>query len=155
MSQIDRTRRIALQTLLLGAAGAAVAACGGKSPAPAASTAPAADAPPPSTPAAAPAAPPADTAAATPPAAAPTAAPAGGPLPAVDPKDPQAVALGYVTDASTLDPAKNAPYQPGHRCATCVQYKGAADSTEGPCAIFAGRSVKAAGWCKVWVAKPA
>lgn len=150
MSQNEISRRVALQTLLLGAAGAAVAGCGGKESAPAASATP----PPAAEPA--PAAAPAAEAPAAAPAAAPAeSAAATGPLPALDPKDPQAVALGYVTDASTLDPAKHPPFQPGRLCGNCVQFKGAAGDAQGPCGIFAGKSVVAAGWCKVWAPKPA
>lgn len=142
MNQYEISRRIALRTLLLGAAGAAVAACGGsKEATPAASAPPAEPAPAPATAA---------------PEAAPAAEPAAaGPLPALDPKDPQAVALGYVTDASTLDPSKNPPFAPGRHCANCVQFKGAATDAQAPCGIFAGKSVAAAGWCKVWAPKPA
>lgn len=147
MNQNEISRRIALRTLLLGAAGAAVAACGGsKESAPTAAT-----------PTAEPAATPAPTteAPAAAPAGAEPAQAAAGTLPPLDPKDPQAVALGYVTDATTLDPAKHPPYQPGRNCANCVQFKGAATDAQAPCGIFAGKSVAAAGWCKVWAPKPA
>jgi hypothetical protein len=35
-----------------------------------------------------------------------------------------------------------------------MQYTGKAGSAAGPCNIFAGKDVAAAGWCKVWVLKP-
>jgi hypothetical protein len=75
-------------------------------------------------------------------------------LPPLDPKDPTAAALGFVTDATKVDAAANATYKPNQKCSTCAQYQGkAADATAG-CTIFAGKSVPAGGWCKVWAAKP-
>src|ERR1700733_715674 len=56
-----------------------------------------------------------------------TAAAAG--LPPLDPKDPTAQALGYTSDATKGD-------------------------ASGGCNIFAGKSVTAGGWCKVWAQKP-
>ncbi len=76
-------------------------------------------------------------------------------LPALDPKDPTAQALGFVTDASKVDAAANATYKPTQKCSNCAQFLGKpADATAG-CNIFAGKSVPAGGWCKVWAAKPA
>lgn len=76
-------------------------------------------------------------------------------LPALDPKDPTAQALGFVTDASKVDAAANATYKPTQKCSTCAQYQGKAGDATGGCLIFAGKSVPAAGWCKVWAQKPA
>jgi len=132
MSETDVSRRVVLRTMLLGTAGAALAACGGGQP-----------------PAAAPPAP-----EPTPPSAEPAPAPAAvGTLPALSPSDPTAVALGYTNDASTVDPKVATTYQPGQACANCVQYQGAAGDPQGPCAIFAGKSVAATGWCKVYAKK--
>jgi hypothetical protein len=74
---------------------------------------------------------------------------------ALDPKDPTAQALGFVTDASKVDPAANATYKPTQKCSTCAQYQGKASDASAGCNIFAGKSVPAAGWCKVWAQKPA
>jgi hypothetical protein len=76
-------------------------------------------------------------------------------LPALDPKDPTAQALGYVTDAAKVDAAANSTYKAGQKCSTCAQYQGKAGDAAAGCNIFAGKSVLAAGWCKVWAAKPA
>jgi hypothetical protein len=76
-------------------------------------------------------------------------------VPDVDPAGPQAVALGYVTDASATDTAKFARYEAGQTCANCQLYQGAADARSGPCLLFAGQAVAAAGWCNSWVQKPA
>lgn len=67
--------------------------------------------------------------------------------------DPTAKSLGYVTDAKRVDAATNPTYKPGQTCANCFQYTGAAGAAEGECKIFPNKSVRAAGWCKVWVTK--
>jgi hypothetical protein len=76
-------------------------------------------------------------------------------LPALDPKDPTAVALGFVTDATKVDATANPTYKPNQKCSTCAQYLGKAGDASAGCNIFAGKSVPAGGWCKVWAAKPA
>lgn len=69
----------------------------------------------------------------------------------VDPSDPLAVSLGYVTDAAKVDRAKHPQYAAGQDCAGCKQYQGKpADPTAG-CTIFGGRNVAAKGWCSAWV----
>jgi High potential iron-sulfur protein len=69
-------------------------------------------------------------------------------MPALDPSDPTAKALGFATDASKAPGAK-----PNQKCATCAQFQGKASDATGGCNIFAGKSVPAAGWCMVWAAK--
>jgi hypothetical protein len=70
----------------------------------------------------------------------------------VDPSEPQAKSLGYVTDATTVDPKTNPNYKPGQICANCLQVPAGKDKgAEIPCNIFAGRLVDAKGWCKVYV----
>jgi hypothetical protein len=76
-------------------------------------------------------------------------------LPPLDPTDPTAQALGFVTDATKVDAAANATYKAGQKCSTCAQFQGKAGDATAACAIFAGKSVPAGGWCKVWAAKPA
>ena len=76
-------------------------------------------------------------------------------LPPLDPKDPTAQALGFVTDATKVDAAANATYKPTQKCSTCAQYQGKAGDATAGCLIFAGKSVPAGGWCKVWAQKPA
>lgn len=78
----------------------------------------------------------------------------GAALPALDPKDPTAVALGFVTDATKVDAKANATYKPGQKCSTCAQYQGKATDATAGCNLFAGKSVPAGGWCKVWAQKP-
>lgn len=68
--------------------------------------------------------------------------------PLVTPDDPTAKAVKYVSDAGKAADAK-----PGSKCATCTLYQGAAGSSQGGCALFPGKSVKAGGWCTSWTAK--
>lgn len=68
--------------------------------------------------------------------------------------DATAKSLGYVTDAKKVDPKTNPNYESGQICANCMQYTGKAGAADGPCNIFPGKTVKAQGWCKVWVLKP-
>ncbi len=75
-------------------------------------------------------------------------------LPPLDPKDPTAQALGYVTDAGKVDAKANATYKPNQKCSTCAQFQGKPGDASGGCNIFAGKSVAAGGWCKVWAQKP-
>jgi hypothetical protein len=76
-------------------------------------------------------------------------------LPPLDPKDPTAQALGFVTDATKVDAAANATYKPTQKCSNCAQYQGKAGEATAGCNLFPGKSVPAGGWCKVWAAKPA
>jgi High potential iron-sulfur protein len=72
----------------------------------------------------------------------------------LDPNDPTAKALGFITDASKVDAKANPTFKPSQKCSTCAQFLGKpADSTAG-CNIFAGHSVPSGGWCKVWAQKP-
>jgi hypothetical protein len=73
----------------------------------------------------------------------------------VDPNEPQAKSLGYVTDATKVDAKTNPNYKPGQVCANCLQAPSAkAGDAMVPCNIFAGRTVTAKGWCKVYVKRP-
>ncbi|HXQ20074.1 MAG TPA: high-potential iron-sulfur protein [Candidatus Acidoferrales bacterium] len=71
----------------------------------------------------------------------------------LDPNDPQAKALGYVTDTTKVDAKGNPTHKPDQKCANCVQYQGKTTDPAAPCTIFAGKQVAAAGWCKVWAKK--
>lgn len=80
-----------------------------------------------------------------------TRADAGTALPLVDPaKDPTAKALGYVADAKTT---KDAAHKAGAICGNCALFQAKATDKQGPCSIFGGKHVLAAGWCKSWVKK--
>lgn len=94
---------------------------------------------------AAPAAPAAATA--PPPEPATPASPATANLPLLEETNPQAQALGYVSDAANADAAKFPQFAAGKQCANCSLYQGGAGSEQGPCSLFPGKQVKAAGWC--------
>ncbi len=115
----------------------------------------------PAAPSPAPAPEPAPAAAPTPaPASAPETAPAPAPaasatgsLPMVDEKDAQAVALGYVSDATRADKAKYPKFVEGSHCGNCAVYQGKAGDSSGPCPLYAGKAVSAQGWCSAWAKK--
>jgi hypothetical protein len=71
----------------------------------------------------------------------------------VDPKDPQAAALGYVEDTTKADKKKFPKHANDQKCNGCQLYSAAASAKEGPCAIFGGKLVAAEGWCNSWVKK--
>ena len=73
--------------------------------------------------------------------------------PLVDPKDPQAQALGYTADAAKVDKAKYPKYAAGQNCAACALYQGKAGDKSGPCPLYAGKAVLAGAWCSAWVKK--
>ena len=72
---------------------------------------------------------------------------------AVDPKDPQAAALGYVADATKADKAKFPKYAAGQQCSNCALYQGAPTSASAPCPIYGNKVVPAKAWCNVYVKK--
>ena len=71
----------------------------------------------------------------------------------VDEKSPQAMALGYVADASRADAKKYPKYAAGQACASCALYQGKPGELGGPCPLFAGKLVSAKGWCSAWAKK--
>jgi High potential iron-sulfur protein len=66
-------------------------------------------------------------------------------LPLLAPDAKGAKAVNYVEDAAKAQGA-----QPGSSCANCALYQGHSGSPSGPCQIFPGKQVKAAGWCSTW-----
>lgn len=75
-------------------------------------------------------------------------------LPPLDPNDPTAKSLGFVTDATKVAAAANPTYKSSQKCSNCAQYQGKAGDSSAGCNIFVGHSVPAGGWCKVWAQKP-
>ena len=71
----------------------------------------------------------------------------------LDPKDPQAAALGYVADSTKADKAKYPKYAAEQSCANCALYQGKPGDATGPCPLFAGKTVAAKGWCSAWAKK--
>jgi hypothetical protein len=72
---------------------------------------------------------------------------------AVDEKDAQAAALGYVTDAKRVDTKKYPKYTADQHCGSCALYQGKAGDKAGPCPLFAGKQVSASGWCSAYAKK--
>ena len=64
-------------------------------------------------------------------------------LPELALTDSTGQALGYVRE-SEVD---------GQTCANCQLYTGVESEDLGPCVLFPGKSVRAAGWCKSWIQK--
>jgi hypothetical protein len=73
---------------------------------------------------------------------------AAAPAPLLAVSSAEAKAVKYVEDAKD---AKGATA--GSNCANCGLYQGANGSTQGPCQLFPGKDVKAAGWCSSWAAQ--
>jgi hypothetical protein len=101
----------------------------------------------------------AGTARAATPAAAPGAKPASSaqaasaparPIVKLDEKDVMAVALGFVADSTQADIKKYPKHSDEQKCGNCHLFGAAAGSATGPCAIFSGKYVPAAGWCVSW-----
>ena len=67
-----------------------------------------------------------------------TAAPA-----ALDPGDPTAKTLGYVTKSAKAD----------QQCDNCSQFQGKSGDSQGGCTLFPGKSAASGGWCMSWVKK--
>jgi High potential iron-sulfur protein len=72
----------------------------------------------------------------------------------LDPNDPTAKSLGYVSDSSKVDASANPTYKADQTCASCAQFQGKSGEHQAGCNIFVGKSVAAGGWCKVWAKKP-
>jgi hypothetical protein len=71
----------------------------------------------------------------------------------VNEKDPQAVALGYVSDTNKADGKKYPKHSKDQHCGNCALYQGKPADAAGPCPLFAGKQVHATGWCSAWAKK--
>jgi hypothetical protein len=71
----------------------------------------------------------------------------------VDEKDPQAVGLGYHSDATKVDKAKQPKYAAGQQCGNCTLFQGKAGDAAGGCPLFAGKQVSSKGWCSAYAKK--
>jgi hypothetical protein len=71
----------------------------------------------------------------------------------LDVKDPAAVALGYVLNATQVDVKKYPQYVQGSNCENCLQLQGSAGNTYRPCSLFPGKLVSVSGWCSGWTAE--
>ena len=58
------------------------------------------------------------------------------------------------SEAKSVKYVENAAQAPGKvpdsSCANCGLYQGPSGSAQGPCQLFPGKAVKAAGWCSSW-----
>jgi hypothetical protein len=74
----------------------------------------------------------------------------------LDPKDPQAVSLGYTDDTKTVDQKKYPKHTATQVCSGCQFYQAAQESKKiAPCTIFGGKGVAANGWCSAYAPKAA
>jgi hypothetical protein len=73
-------------------------------------------------------------------------------LPHLNVKDPQAIKLGYVENATEVDAKKYPAYVKGSRCDNCLLLQGSSGAYR-PCNLFPGKLVSAAGWCTGWSAE--
>ena len=71
----------------------------------------------------------------------------------VDEKNPQAAALGYVSDAKNVDVKKYPKYAAGQICGNCALYQAKPTDKAGGCPLFAGKQVAGPGWCSAWAKK--
>ena len=71
----------------------------------------------------------------------------------LDEKDPQAVALNYVHDATQVDPKKQPKYAAGQVCSNCALFQGKVSDAWGGCPLFGSRQVAGKGWCTAWAKK--
>ena len=71
----------------------------------------------------------------------------------LDEKDPQAVALSYVAEASKADTKKFPKYAAGQNCGNCALYQSKAGDAWGGCPLFGAKQVAARGWCSAWSKK--
>jgi hypothetical protein len=71
----------------------------------------------------------------------------------VSDSDAIAQALGYRTDATTVDKAKFPKYQAGQACVNCQYFQGKAGDAAGACQIYGGKEVNAKGWCSAYSKK--
>lgn len=78
---------------------------------------------------------------------------ASGDMPTLAEDDPQAKALAYTHDATTVDADTQPRYQPGQLCRNCALYQGGEGDEWAGCSIFPGRLVNGAGWCNVYAPK--
>jgi hypothetical protein len=71
----------------------------------------------------------------------------------VEESDPQAVALGYISDSAKIDKKKHTKYVGGSQCANCQLFQGKPKEPTGLCPLFPNKQVNAKGWCSTWVKK--
>lgn len=76
-------------------------------------------------------------------------------LPLLDETSKPAMALGYQHDTTKVDAKKHPSHTASQHCANCQLFQGKPGDAQGPCPLFAGKSVQSTGWCSAWVKKAA
>jgi hypothetical protein len=76
-------------------------------------------------------------------------------MPMLAETDAQAIALGYKQDSTKVDAKAFQQHAATQNCANCQLYQGKVKEPAGPCPLFAGKQVAAAGWCTSWTKKAA
>ncbi|MFZ2990409.1 high-potential iron-sulfur protein [Ideonella sp.] len=71
----------------------------------------------------------------------------------LDEKDPQAVALGYVSDSTKADAKKYPKHAATQVCSNCALWQSKPTDALGNCPLFAGKQVAGKGWCSAWAKK--
>lgn len=72
---------------------------------------------------------------------------------ALDEKDPQATALGYVSDTTKVDAKKYPNHTAAQMCSGCALWQSKPTDAMGNCPLFAGKQVNAKGWCSAYAKK--
>ena len=73
--------------------------------------------------------------------------------PHLDVKDPAALKLGYVENATQVDVKKYPSYVKGSNCENCLLLQGTGGANYRPCNLFPGKLVSVSGWCSSWSAE--
>jgi hypothetical protein len=71
----------------------------------------------------------------------------------LDPNDPYAKAMGFVTDTNNADKAKFPKHTVEQSCAKCQLFTGTESDEWAPCSFFGKRLVPSTGWCRNWKPK--
>lgn len=61
--------------------------------------------------------------------------------------DPEAMALGCLTDHLSIDKTRFPSFAAGLRCGECALYQEGPNSESGPCSLYTGKQVASNGWC--------
>lgn len=73
----------------------------------------------------------------------------------VSESDANAQALGYRSDAASVDKTKYPKYAAGQSCSNCQFYQGSATDATAPCPLFGTKHVAGKGWCNSYTKKSA
>lgn len=74
-------------------------------------------------------------------------------LPQLSESDPQAMALGYLDDASQVDAGKYPRFEANQACKNCALFQAKGDEEWAGCTLFPGKVVNTNGWCNAYAPK--